>query len=132
MQAELIEQRDALMKLRRPASRSRAFFRDLVLKRWHVGCCWGNAPEKRVGLLVLYVRPLGEATGGGINGSQHGIFARDLGACVPNVSSVRKIQQKQWSSLNLGHLYHRLFTGIRWSIGGRRTPLERGKPLNFK
>jgi hypothetical protein len=25
-----------------------------------------------------------EATGGGIDGSQHGIFARDLGPCVPN------------------------------------------------
>jgi len=39
--------------------------------------------------------------------------------CVPNVSSSRKDQQKQWSLLAIDHLYRRLFTGFRWSIGGR-------------
>ena len=57
MQAELIEQRDALMKLRRLALTITGFFHHLVLKRWHVGC-WRNDREKRVDLPVFYERPL--------------------------------------------------------------------------
>jgi hypothetical protein len=80
MQAELIEQRDALMKLRRPASRSLAFFHDLVLKRRHVGC-WGNDREN-VQVCRTSMSGLFEATGGRISGVPAWIFVRGLGACA--------------------------------------------------
>jgi hypothetical protein len=38
--------------------------------------------------------------------------------CVPNVSSNRKIQQKQCSLLAIDHHCRRSFTGFRWSISG--------------
>ena len=44
---------------------------------------------------------------------------RTCDPCVPNVSSSRKIQQKQWSSLRTHELCRRLFSEFRWSIGGR-------------
>src|SRR5437899_1618217 len=44
---------------------------------------------------------------------------RTCDPCVPNVSSSRKIQQKQWSSLRIHELCRRLFSEFRWSIGGR-------------
>src|SRR3954462_12309259 len=44
---------------------------------------------------------------------------RTCDPCVPNVSSNRKIQQKQSISFLIDHLYRRLFTAFRWSIGGQ-------------
>ena len=54
-------------------------------------------------------------------------------ACVPNVSSRRKDQQKQWSLPPVDHLYRCLFTGFRWPIGGQpstRLRLQSENQLN--
>src|ERR1700676_2570971 len=44
---------------------------------------------------------------------------RTCDPCAPTVSSNRKDQQKQQTLLVVDHLYPRLFTGSRWSAGGR-------------
>jgi hypothetical protein len=43
---------------------------------------------------------------------------RTCDPCVPNARSEQKTQQKQIRLTTFDHLYLRLFTGFRWSIGG--------------
>ena len=51
----------------------------------------GETTAKNVWTCRSSMSGLFEATGGGISGSQHGIFARNLGTCVPNARTMQRL-----------------------------------------